>query len=335
MTGPEGTPARTDGKDPRSVRRELRALVADFGARLREAVEARRLLDDRLQQAPGQERIGRRAAKMTLGVLPDLAADVAPYVAVESQGLTFVVPAADARKIRKGGTKEQRALRRVVELLDGAGLDPRGHVLLDCGANVGTEALAALREGFASVVALEPHPETARLLRANVALNGVDDRIRALEVALSDEPGAGRLDISDTPRKARLLAAADRSTGETAAVRVARLDDLAREGDVDPDRVGLIWMDVEGHEVRALRGATSLLDRAIPLVLELNTALLRANGTLGALPELLVPGYTHVVDLRHDGERFAPVEELASMVASGGPDRVTDLLVYRLADGAR
>jgi FkbM family methyltransferase len=43
------------------------------------------------------------------------------------------------------------------------------------------------------------------------------------------------------------------------------LDTLAEEGTVDVDEVGLLWLDVEGHELDVLTGATTLLERSVPM----------------------------------------------------------------------
>lgn len=59
--------------------------------------------------------------------------------------------------------------------------------ILDVGANVGIHSLAWAR--LAPVVALEPAPGTHSRLEANVAANGLQDRIRTLRTAAGDAVG--------------------------------------------------------------------------------------------------------------------------------------------------
>ncbi len=171
-----------------------------------------------------------------------------------------------------------RALERLPDLRRGT--------FVDVGANVGTAAFAALGAGFERVIAIEPVPRTFRLLRANLALNGAEDAVRPLQLALSDEPGTMRMDVAAGSRKARL----DATGGEE--VEVARLDDVV-EGEVD-----FLLVDAEGHEVQVLSGGARVLSTGVPLVLELNPKLLELAGRIDELPAVLAQHYTHVLDLR-------------------------------------
>ena len=46
--------------------------------------------------------------------------------------------------------------------------------------------------------------------------------------------------------------------------------ELTQLGGQVADAVGLVWIDTEGHEGHVLAGAASLVDRGVPIVLELN-----------------------------------------------------------------
>lgn len=65
----------------------------------------------------------------------------------------------------------------------------------DVGANVGVFSLYAAKKGMA-VVALEPFFENYAALNRNIALNGLDVRIRALNVAAHNEDSISRLKVS-------------------------------------------------------------------------------------------------------------------------------------------
>jgi FkbM family methyltransferase len=255
-----------------------------------------------------------------------------PYVTVENEGRAVVVSTGDrkmAKFFTKGVRTEQRVLHKALGLLESAGHERPGGTFVDAGANIGTSAFAALGEGFSFVVACEPEPENVRLLRTSVALNGLADVVAVREVALSDRAGTGRLDAGSGSRsKARVLAGnEEQSRGEAIEVRLVPLDDLAEEGVFDPARVGMLWLDVEGHEAQVLAGARAILRHAPPLVMELSPKLLRRAGGLDGLPGLLASHYTHVADLRHGEPGPMPVATVRSLIESYAESH-TDVLLF-------
>jgi FkbM family methyltransferase len=140
--------------------------------------------------------------------------------------------------------------------------DP-GRVSLDIGADVGEFAIAMLTSSRA-VIAFEPRPAQARDLTAMFEAVGAPVRVEA--VALSDAPGvtAMRVVQSDPGRSTidqeNVLDTAVGGPVATIDVAVKRLDDLQLED------VGLIKIDVEGHELAVLRGAADTLERNHPTI---------------------------------------------------------------------
>jgi FkbM family methyltransferase len=268
----------------------------------------------------------RRRRRGERSVRAEFVADAAaftPFVAVEVEGLTFLVSTHDPKMAKFfAGRKrnELRVLESALRILGGA-----GGTFVDVGAYLGTATLAALGSGFASAVAVEPEPATVRLLRANVALNGADDRVRVVAAALSNRAGTADLDLGPGSRgKARLVAGPDDAArGETVEVALTSLDELG----VEPAEIGLLWLDVEGHEAHVLEGAPRTLAVSPPLVMELYPRLLARAGSLDRLVPLLERHYTQVADLRA-GDEPQPVEQLAGLV-DGYADGHTDLLLFR------
>jgi hypothetical protein len=73
-------------------------------------------------------------------------------------------------------------------LLDLAQYIPPGSVVFDIGANIGNHAVFWAVKGHAQkVYCFEPVPSTYAILKRNVALNQLEDRIIALNLALSDQ----------------------------------------------------------------------------------------------------------------------------------------------------
>lgn len=133
--------------------------------------------------------------------------------------------------------------------------------VVDIGANLGlyTRTLAGLSK---RVHAFEPSPAMAAMLRRTSASNVV-----VHETALSDSDGSASLRI---PRAGDHLtyslaslepdAIADQDVLTTEVVR-ERLDSAIQEA------VTFVKVDVEGHELSALHGATGLIDRCRPVFL--------------------------------------------------------------------
>src|SRR5207244_2631018 len=114
------------------------------------------------------------------------------------------------------------------------------------------------RHGFASAVAIEPAADNVRLLRMNLVLNDVDDRVRVVASAVSDTVGTATLALAAGNSGDHRLNMA-RTRREQVEVACTTLDRLVADGELDPGRTGLVWMDTQGHEGAILRAAGTLL----------------------------------------------------------------------------
>lgn len=105
----------------------------------------------------------------------------------------FVVATADkviGRELFLHGEFDFAKLQTALAIIEREGL-PRPQHLIDVGANIGSIVIPALARGLIqSATAIEPHPTNLRLLRANLALNGLSERVRVLAQAVGAESGA-------------------------------------------------------------------------------------------------------------------------------------------------
>lgn len=191
-----------------------------------------------------------------------------------------------------------------------------GMSVLDVGAHVGLFTLAAARRvgPTGRVFAFEPSPATLVSLRRHITLNGFDDRVEVVPAAVGDIEGETPFYVYGETMSASVARASldELSPGREAmpaseiTVPVVTLDGLCTERGVRPDRVKI---DVEGAELRVLRGAVELLHSHAEVICEIHPAQLEAAG--GSEEELIAFVAQHgrtlvtVDDRRPDGIHHA------------------------------
>ena len=162
-----------------------------------------------------------------------------------------------------------------------------GDTVADVGAFAGVYAVSA---GFlvgtsGAVLAFEPDPSNARLLRRHVRLNGLADTVTVIEAAVGDTTGA----IAFAARGTAVSGAADMYLGETTQYRVVPIVQLDEV--LAGRRVDVLKIDVEGYEHRVLLGARQILEsrerRPRAIFIEVHHAMERADGSSRSLAVLL------------------------------------------------
>ena len=126
-----------------------------------------------------------------------------------------------------------------------------GMCCVDAGANVGYYSLLMALRGAEKVLAVEPQPHTARLLRRNVEGNRLDHIITVAEVALGAVPGqADLLRFGDKHGSDSLVPSRGYEVTERWPVEVAPLDALLAGW----PRVDFVKVDVEAMEAEVWEG---------------------------------------------------------------------------------
>ena len=163
---------------------------------------------------------------------------------------------------------------------------------IDVGANVGALSLAMARSvaPHGRVLAIEPTPRTAKLLRRTCALAGLEQIIQIEECAVGAKDGTAMLSIGATCGHNSLLPL-DKAT-DSIEVRVRPLDALLPS----ETRPALVKIDAEGFELEVWRGMERLLREApdLAVIVEFGPShLLRSGVTIEAWFEALTaPGFT-------------------------------------------
>ena len=140
-----------------------------------------------------------------------------------------------------------------------------GDVFVDIGANVGFYSVVAGRlvGERGRVIAIEPIPSTAEVLRTNLMLNGTPNAALVMKACGSSR---GRARLSNPPGAYGLAASRRPAEGRVTEVDVVPLDEIC--GGIPSIR--LIKIDVEGAEREVLTGARKTLDRADGVIVEIS-----------------------------------------------------------------
>jgi FkbM family methyltransferase len=217
-----------------------------------------------------------------------------------------------------------------------------GTTFVDIGANIGTTVIPAIKTfGAGSAFAFEPETTNLKLLRQNVIENGLDERITVVPIALSDVNKDGTLEIASTnwgDHRVRLggpkgVAKLDEDARPTRTIVLRRFDDVAEELNLDMADVGLVWMDVQGHEGHVLSGAHLLLQSDVPVVTEYWPYGLRRAHGIDMLHNLISAHYGEVIDLRASAREGRTVSvdsgDMLTLEQRYSPEDYTDLLLLK------
>lgn len=272
-----------------------------------------------------------------------LAARFTPAIVVESQGLRYLMSTGDhgaGMTLFMGDDVDRRTLASALGALESAGAaSPVGRTLIDVGANVGTTSVTALAAfGFERAICFEPFPGNLDLLRLNLSYNGLEERSTIISVALSDRAGTATFEVAPrnlgdarvrVPGGKRDPGAFGEEGWATIEVPTATLDSYVEAGEVEPDSVGLLWIDAQGHEGQILAGARTLLSARVPIVIEFwPYALCRAGG-LETLVTTVSTHFSKLLDLGGGpAGAFRPAASIAELAdAYSGAIAQTDLLL--------
>ena len=131
------------------------------------------------------------------------------------------------------------------------------NAIVDVGANYGEMLVNVDLPASADVIAIEPNPRVANLLRRTLRKAGISAQV--MQVALSEREGNGRLMVpADYSGTARLAGADDLGT-KVKLLTLAQI--MGRFGKPLPKLRLAIKIDVEGHEISILRGSLEEISR--------------------------------------------------------------------------
>ena len=184
---------------------------------------------------------------------------------------------------------DYRILTKAIKLL---GKKNSKLTLINIGAHIGSTAIPAIKKNnFKNLIAFEPTKRNFRLLKANIFLNEIDDRVQAYNLAISN-------------KKANLhLGTTKGNTGGNRILRNKQKNTEIVKSDILDNYTynlnknnSLIFMDVEGHEPNIFLGAKKTIKKKIPIVFEFYPSLLDKNWIKNF--DLVFKNYRFFYDLR-------------------------------------
>jgi FkbM family methyltransferase len=208
----------------------------------------------------------------------------------------------------------------------------RPSVFLDVGANIGSICIPAIsRSYFDRAISLEPHPLNCRLLRANVALNSLENRICVHEVAAGPiDNDEVELELSnDNWGDHRVFCTADKGSLDEENRQRIKVPSMSLDTLIHNEAAEdvVLWMDVQGYEGHVMSGAKQLLASKPPLVIEFWPYGMTRARSFDALLDS-VKHYAGFYDLSRP-PKLRKISELTTLCAEIGPGYLhyTDLLI--------
>jgi FkbM family methyltransferase len=136
-------------------------------------------------------------------------------------------------------------------------------MFVDVGANVGSYSILASSERGAKTISIEPIPTTFEVLKDNILLNDIKDKVTCRNIALGNMKSVLKFTKSlDTVNHV-----ARAQDTDTVDVRVERFDDI-----IELQQPTLVKIDVEGYETDVLQGMSKALinEQLKVVIIELN-----------------------------------------------------------------
>lgn len=137
----------------------------------------------------------------------------------------------------------------------------------DIGANIGSYSILASGYVHATTLAFEPIPTTYEILKKNIAINHLNKKVTAFNIALGGKEAIQKFTSSlDTVNHA--LASEEENGLPNIAVKVTTFDSFVAEYGYP----SLIKIDVEGYETEVLKGMSQTLrnNDLKSIIIELN-----------------------------------------------------------------
>jgi FkbM family methyltransferase len=211
-------------------------------------------------------------------------ADGSSYLVKKTKisGSTYILHSNDygvSRRIYIGLDDEHLKAVKAINLINASSRFAKGgritH-LLDIGANIGHISIPLLEQGILlHAIAWEPDPENFKLLKCNIILNGLEEKVTLYNLALGRDSGKTlKFELSEDNFGDHRIRVSDDSgkynekSRKIIEVKSETLDsyiDTFRQENLSGNQL-ILWIDVQGYEGEVLAGARTLIDQMKPAI---------------------------------------------------------------------
>lgn len=134
----------------------------------------------------------------------------------------------------------------------------KSQVFVDVGANIGAVSiqLSAVRPDV-KIIAIEASPYIYQYLKKNISLNRLHN-ITTTNIAINSKPG-GCLPFFSPKDKIGCGSFSPTFTQDSVMVQCESVDSVFKSFNISAAQVGIIKIDIEGHEAKAFYGATAYM----------------------------------------------------------------------------
>lgn len=130
--------------------------------------------------------------------------------------------------------------------------------IIDIGANIGSHSIYwAIERNAAKIYSFEPLPSTFEILKKNIELNHLEEKIIAYNFGLSDKKSKAMIQSYDHNN----IGSTSFKKDKNGLFQLRTLDSLKIK-----DKIDLIKIDVEGAEVEVLNGAIKTITKSRPVI---------------------------------------------------------------------
>lgn len=170
------------------------------------------------------------------------------------------------RAITDTGQYQRTPVRAIADMLRSRNRTLDDSVILELGGNIGTHTVYLCKEfPKARVLSVEADPENVDILQKNILLNDLRARAQIVAGAVSNSDGDIELTRDFFNRGGtRVGGPQSMYRGSVFSTKCMRVDTLLHQEGIDPHGIGLIWIDVEGHELEVFEGMKDLISTAKP-----------------------------------------------------------------------
>jgi FkbM family methyltransferase len=137
--------------------------------------------------------------------------------------------------------------------------------MIDVGANIGLYTMA-FSSAFTRILALEANPITYKILETNLTLTKVKNAV-AVCIGASSKAGIANIYVPHDNLGWARIGTGFEDERISQAIQLDTLDNIIVAQGFDKGPIGLVKIDVEGHEASVLRGARQTLTEKGPVVL--------------------------------------------------------------------